>query len=551
MPPYYPDQPRWVDIAESLKPTLRVTEALPRGLVEPVADAAAFQGWRMRPVEGLAALPTKALGAGEGFTLDFGEHVVGTFRMKLKAVGLAQDAPVRIKFIFAEVPAETAEPFDPYPGQLSRAWLQDEVVNVDVLPCTLRLPRRYAFRYVKIEVLATSPCFRVALADFACDTVTSADPAAVAPPSEALPPEFQELDRVSLRTLRNCMLTVFEDGPKRDRRLWLGDLRLQALTNYASFRNFALVKRCLYLFAGLAREDGLVASCVYEVPEPAIGHCFILDYAALFGPALLDYAEASGDWAAARELWPVALRQMDFVLAHVGADGLFVDPGTWWIFIDWHAGLEKTVSMHGLAVYALRRMLALAKALSEHCGTAAPGGAERQSHTHTAEGGGATGLASFPALIERMTVAARKAWRDASGLFASGTKRQISWASQAWMVLGGVLSPTEGAAALKALPGRADAIPPAGPYLYHHVVEAMLACGLRDEAVALLQSYWGGMLRAGATTFFEVYDPADDRLSPYRSPLINSYCHAWSCTPAYFIRKGFAPPPATRTATRT
>lgn len=43
------------------------------------------------------------------------------------------------------------------------------------------------------------------------------------------------LDRVSLRTLQNCMQTVFEDGPKRDRRLWLGDLRLQALANYETY----------------------------------------------------------------------------------------------------------------------------------------------------------------------------------------------------------------------------------------------------------------------------------------------------------------------------
>lgn len=29
----------------------------------------------------------------------------------------------------------------------------------------------------------------------------------------------------------DCMQSVFEDGPKRDRRLWLGDLRLQALAS--------------------------------------------------------------------------------------------------------------------------------------------------------------------------------------------------------------------------------------------------------------------------------------------------------------------------------
>jgi alpha-L-rhamnosidase len=69
------------------------------------------------------------------------------------------------------------------------------------------------------------------------------------------------------------------------------------------------------------------------------------------------------------------------------------------------------------------------------------------------------------------------------------------------------------------------------------VVEAMLACGLERDAVRLLRGYWGGMLRRGATTFWEVFDPADERLSPYGSHLMNSYCHAWSCTPAYFVRR--------------
>jgi hypothetical protein len=44
------------------------------------------------------------------------------------------------------------------------------------------------------------------------------------------------------------------------------------------------------------------------------------------------------------------------------------------------------------------------------------------------------------------------------------------------------------------------------------------------------------MVQAGADTFWEVYKPSDPDLSPYQSLLANSYCHAWSCTPAYFFR---------------
>jgi hypothetical protein len=58
-----------------------------------------------------------------------------------------------------------------------------------------------------------------------------------------------------------------------------------------------------------------------------------------------------------------------------------------------------------------------------------------------------------------------------------------------------------------------------------------------QEAKEKLTSYWGGMVKKGADTFWEVYDPQNDFLSPYNSYLANSYCHAWSCTPVYFIRK--------------
>jgi hypothetical protein len=60
---------------------------------------------------------------------------------------------------------------------------------------------------------------------------------------------------------------------------------------------------------------------------------------------------------------------------------------------------------------------------------------------------------------------------------------------------------------------------------------------LFGKARSLLTSYWGGMIEKGADTFWEVYDPTNDFLSPYNSAIINSYCHAWSCTPVYFLRK--------------
>ena len=67
----------------------------------------------------------------------------------------------------------------------------------------------------------------------------------------------------------------------------------------------------------------------------------------------------------------------------------------------------------------------------------------------------------------------------------------------------------------------------------------MIKLGLRDDALAYLKAYWGSMIAHGADTFWEAYDPKKPTLAPYADPLMNSFCHAWSCSPSYFIRKYF------------
>ena len=52
----------------------------------------------------------------------------------------------------------------------------------------------------------------------------------------------------------------------------------------------------------------------------------------------------------------------------------------------------------------------------------------------------------------------------------------------------------------------------------------------------LVEAYRGGMMRAGAHTLREVYDPSNAGLSPYGDMQVNSHCHAWSCTPPYLLR---------------
>jgi alpha-L-rhamnosidase len=503
----------WLQKAQRLTPELHKSVQEPLRLVSVVKNRAAFQGWKIVPAGDVASISARQLAAGDSIIVDFGEHGVGHFQFNVNIFDLPIDAPVRLSLIFAEMPAELGEPFDPYRGELSRSWLQDEVINIDTAPSEVRLPRRYAFRYVKITVIATGHGGKFGVANIRREISTSADPKRVAP-FQAKDKDDAALEAVALRTLRDCMQSVFEDGPKRDRRLWLGDTRLQALANYASYRNFDLVKRCLYLLAGTASAKGLVATCMYDRPHPIRGQSEILDYTALFAPTVLEYLAATGDAETAEDLWPLVLKQVDFTLDQVSPEGLFVPKGNWWCFIDWNDRLDKQAAVHGTILFGLRATLSLAERIGKQ-----------------------VEAAFLKEAIPRMESAARTHfWDESLGLFVSGGKRQVSWASQAWMVLAGVPSESDGRRALAGVMKHPSAEKPVTPYCHHYMVEALFRAGLKHEAMDWLRSYWGGMIKKGADTFWEVYVPDDDLKSPYNSYLINSYCHAWSCTPSYFLR---------------
>lgn len=507
-------RPAWLAAAERATPPLRRATIRPRRLVRPERSPEAFQGWTVAdegPPDALAARPQKP---GDSFTLDFGEHRVGRLSFDVAPAAHPIDAPLRLRLVFAETPAELGEPFDPYGGTLSRSWLQDEVVNIDDTPATVALPRRYAFRYVRFEVVAGSPHARAIISNVRLAAETSADESRWTPPAGATERQAR-IDEVAARTLRDCMQTVFEDGPKRDRRLWLGDLRLQALANYATFRNFDLVRRCLYLLAGTATDRGLVATCVFERPAPTRGRNHILDYTALFAPTVLEFLDASGDRATAESLWPVAVRLLEFTLEPVGPDGLFRDPKNWWLFVDWDRELDRQAPEQAVILFGLRATAELGRRLGREAD-----------------------LPWAAAAIAQMESAARRdLWDPAAGMFVSGEGRQVSWASQAWMILAGVTTPDEARAVLQRVAGIADARRPVTPYLHHFIVEAYQRAGMDDRAMAHLEAYWGGMVDRGADTFWEVWAPENELESPYRSHLMNSYCHAWSCTPSWFLRR--------------
>ncbi len=130
--------------------------------------------------------------------------------------------------------------------------------------------------------------------------------------------------------------------------------------------------------------------------------------------------------------------------------------------------------------------------------------------------------------------------KEKSAILSPSDDYQYSVQAQAWMILGGALIGEEGKAALTHALASGDSVKPVTPYMHHYVVEAMMKLGMKEEALSYIKSYWGSMVKHGADTFWEAYVPGNPDVSPYSDIIINSYCHAWSCSPSYFIRRYFA-----------
>jgi alpha-L-rhamnosidase len=490
--------------AEDLVPELQHREETPSNVVRFQPDPKAFLRHQAIVQYEAYVLEDMWFSSGAEFIVDFGGHRTGYLSFYLDAQGINVDCPARLRMTFGEVPGDVVEDLYPSKSWISTSWLPYEMVNIDDLPRQVNIDRRHAFRYVRFQVLEVSSKFEICFRNIKARAVTSA--CREIKPVEQ--PEYKLIDEVGLRTLRDCMQTVFEDGPRRDRRLWLGDLRLQALVNYVTFQNNDLVRRCLYLFAGL-RVDEKVMACIYEKPKSQAGGDYILDYELLFVVTVLEYAQATQDHSTAIELFPICQNILDRNYEEYINNGIFEAKPDVWFFIDWHKHLDRRASMQAVFVVAFKAAQELSRLLN-------------------------IGVVDFSDKIRLLSQGALSFYDNDKGLFLSSG--QVSWSSQAWMGLAQVLPPEDHVRAIRLAIADPNAIKANTPYSYHYVLEALYRNRAKDDCLELAKHYFGGMVERGADTYWEAYDENDSTFSPYDDHHNNSFCHAWSCTVSWFVR---------------
>ena len=214
------------------------------------------------------------------------------------------------------------------------------------------------------------------------------------------------------------------------------------------------------------------------------------------------------------DLLDVCKEQIQAFTNILDENGIVTQKEGWFTFIDWCKELSSLTALQGVYLYTLDKFVNLLKDIND-----------KDTLIYEKQ----LGQIRFASL--------HHLYDSESGLFVNGTDGfQKSVHSQVWMILGGVI---EGAAAQNALSNMLndpDTKQPFTPYMHHYVVEAMFKCGMHQKAIDYIKQIWGGMLEQDIDTFPEVYVPDDPDFSPYGDRMINSLCHAWSCSPAYFIR---------------
>jgi len=296
------------------------------------------------------------------------------------------------------------------------------------------------------------------------------------------------------------------DGIKRDRGRWIGDDEVIDRVVADVYGDGRLVK------AGL--EDGIGPPPVVEDVNGLPG------YSAWWVVSEAEYVRRWGDVEQLRGVKARMLELLARMEGELDARGVYAGKGK--PYVDWAKGFSGDSPEARRAVH-FEYMLAF-----------------REAAWLLRLDGDAVGANRWDARADAMNAAAMKYLADANGGFGD------RWQTNAIAVLSGAMTTNAQREAAWSVLQRTVAGRKPGdvitPYYGSYLLSAMARLGHRREALEWMKNYWGGMLDAGATSFWEAWDPAwagddphakleaDDKVG-YNASL----AHGWASGPAAWL----------------
>jgi len=327
--------------------------------------------------------------------------------------------------------------------------------------------------------------------------------------------EINRMWQMAEYTMHLTTREFFIDGIKRDRWTWSGDAYQSYLMNYYLYFDSDCVRRTIWQLRG---------------KDPVTAHVnTIMDYTFFWFLSISDYYLYTGDAAFVSQIYPRMQSLMTYVLDRTDADGMVRGREGDWVFVDW---ADRPMSKRGALAFEqvlFCRSLETMALCAELAGDTAASEDYRKRAARLRE-------SLMPVF-----------WDEARQALVHNVEdgRQselITKYANMFAIFFGYLTPERQRTVARRVLHGEDIMPITTPYMRFYEMEALCALGEQTDVLRQMKAYWGGMMREGATTFWEKYNPEDHgtaHLAMYGRPYGKSLCHAWGASPVYLLGKYF------------
>ncbi|MBE8721617.1 alpha-L-rhamnosidase-related protein [Sphingobacterium pedocola] len=324
--------------------------------------------------------------------------------------------------------------------------------------------------------------------------------------------ELNKIWEVAKYTMELTSREFYIDGIKRDRWIWSGDAYQSYAMNYYLGFDSETVKRTILALRG---------------KEPTITHInTIMDYTFYWFLSIYDYYQYTGDKEFIEAVYPRMQSLMEFCLGRRNQNGLMEGLSGDWVFIDWADGLSKKgeVSFEQLLFCRSLETMALCADLLQ----------EQDDKVLYAKE-----AASLKAKIFDYY------WNPAKNAFVhsriDGVQTDnVTRYTNMFAIFFDYMSKEQQQGIKSSVLLNDNVQKIMTPYMRYYELEALCVLGEKDFVMKEMKDYWGGMLKLGATTFWEEYNPAKsgaDHYSMYGREFGKSLCHSWGASPIYLLGK--------------
>ena len=301
----------------------------------------------------------------------------------------------------------------------------------------------------------------------------------------------------------------FFDGIKRDRWVWGGDAYQSFLANYYLAADKDIVRRTFKILRGA---------------DPVTMHInTIPDYTFYWIISLWEYYFYTGDADFVKSIYKDMRSLFAFAESRLSEDGLYKKLRGDWVFVDWAEHFDKDAG----PICAEQMLLCHAYKCAAKCAQLvgkeedAAHYSERASHVYKK--------------INELY------WDDEKNAFVdeyTTGNRNVTRHANIFALLYDLTSEDRKEKIIANVIKNKDVPAIVTPYFRFFELAAMCDIGDFEYVLDSLRSYWGGMIKEGATSFWEKYEPDQkgaEHYEMYGRKYGKSLCHAWGGTSPIYV----------------